>query len=363
MSGKDIYSGKIGQAAGEGQMGEIIRFNSSGKMTPLRLINTVVIMARVAERHGIARDILLAGSGLVPGDLEDPRKHITLLQEKAITRRFIDLVDIPWIGLDVGMEYNFSANGKLGMAMMCCDTLLDALKLVLTYLPLTGSCHRYSLTIDGPTGCATFREMTNLDGFRVFCCEAEVGSILAMARASQIHSAVFRELHFTYPRPDYADRYDTLFGCPVVFSAPENKMVFDADLLTRPLPLANDLARRALERDCAQMLPLLQAHDSMSGRILQELTAAHDQIPGVAQMARRLNLSPRTLRRRLMDEQTTYTGIVAEFRKARALELIRTTSLTMETVAMRLGFGEVSSFYRAFKTWTGCPPSRFRKKE
>ncbi|GAB6097106.1 AraC family transcriptional regulator [Desulfatiferula olefinivorans] len=344
-------------------MDQIIRFTSHKTLTPRRLINAVLIMARVAERHGIAREVLLAGSGLVSGDLEDPRKHITLLREKAIARRFIDLVNIPWIGLDVGAEYNFSANGKLGMAMMCCDTLLDALKLVLTYLPLTGSYHRYSLTIDGTRGVARFREMTNLDGFRAFCCEAEVGSIQAMAKASRIHSDVFRELHFAYPRPNYAERYEALFDCPIVFNAPENMMVFDAKHLTRPLPLANPLARRALERDCAQMLPLLQAHDSIGAHILQELTVSRDPVPGFDQMARHLGLSPRTLRRRLLAEKTTYTGIVTEFRKARALELIRTTSLTMEQVAARLGFGEVSSFYRAFKAWTGCTPSRFRGNE
>lgn len=80
------------------------------------------------------------------------------------------------------------------------------------------------------------------------------------------------------------------------------------------------------------------------------------------QLARRISLSPRTLRRRLVDEGTSYNAILAEVRQGRAMELLTTTRLSMENVALHLGFSEVSSFYRAFKSWTGSTPSRFREK-
>jgi AraC-like DNA-binding protein len=332
-------------------------------MPPLRLINPVVVMARVAERYGISPSTLLEGSGIVPSDLEDPNKRITLFQGRTITRQFIDLVNVPWIGLEVGKEYHFGANGKLGMAMMCCETVFDALKLLMNYIPLTGSYHHYELVIEGTTGRSRFHELVDLEGFREFCCEADVASIHAMARLSRVRPTdVFRELHFAYPRPSYADKYDELFRCPVIFNAPEHVIVFNASHLDTPLPLANSLALKDLEKDCRQILPLLQEQATLTARIHQELSSHGVGFPSLDQLADRINLSPRTLRRRLVEERTSYKGILSEIRKAKALELLSNTRMTMENVSLKLGFTDVSGFYKAFKSWTGKTPNRYREE-
>jgi AraC-like DNA-binding protein len=337
------------------------RFCSTAKLHPFRLINAVGILAHVAERFGIATEDMLCGSGICVQDLDDPFKRITLTQERIVARNLIEKSPIPWIGLEVGKDFNFSANGKLGMAMMCCNTLMEAFRLVLKYLPLTGSHHQYTITLDGDKGYARFKELTNLDGIREFCCESEVGSVHAMGKAGRDTSPSFYELHFAYPRPSYGNKYEELFQCPVFFDADVHMIVFDTVNLTHPLPLANSLVKRSLERDCDLMLPLVQEHTTVTERVHQELVNHGDAFPTLNQLARRINLSPRTLRRRLWEEQTSYKTIQSEIRKSRALDLLKTTTLTMENVALKLGFNDVSNFYRAFKTWTGCTPNTFRE--
>jgi AraC-like DNA-binding protein len=210
-------------------------------------------------------------------------------------------------------------------------------------------------------GYGEFRELMDLGDIRRAVCEAEVSSLHCMARLGHGSEGVFKEIRFDYPRPPYAEKYTELFQCNVVFDAPCHTLVFDADNLEKPLKLANPLVRHAMEQECRRLLPLLKQHESMTHRIHQELSSQKEGFSTLDQLARRFSLSPRTLRRRLVDEGTSYNAILAEIRQGRAIELLTTTRLSMENVASHLGFSEVSSFYRAFKSWTGSTPIRFRE--
>lgn len=343
-------------------MSDRINIHSNPTNPKFRLINSITVLARLAGRMGIDEKTLLQGSGLQQKDLNDPLKLITFEQQFEIAQKFIILAPVPGVGLDVGLDYNFSASGKLGMAMMCCDTVLDALKLNLKYLHLTASHFRYHLVVDGDKACGCFFELVNLGRNRPFFCESEVASLYAMAEIIQLKSP-YRELHFTYPEPSYASKYMERFHCPVFFNAPCNMIVFDPKILSIPLTMANPLVRNTLEQDCIHLMDCLQANASLSARIHKELALMKSDFPSLEQMAKRVNLSPRTFRRRLMEEATSYKTLLSSIRKDKAEELLTSTTLSMEKVAERLGFSEVSSFYRAFKTWTGKTPKHYRKND
>ncbi|WP_405490332.1 helix-turn-helix transcriptional regulator [Nocardia sp. NBC_00511] len=83
-------------------------------------------------------------------------------------------------------------------------------------------------------------------------------------------------------------------------------------------------------------------------------------MPQFATLARELGLSQRTLRRRLLDEQTSYRALVDEVRDTLAMELLATTQLSIEQIAHRLGYSETSAFHHAFTRWHNAPPGSFR---
>jgi AraC-like DNA-binding protein len=78
-------------------------------------------------------------------------------------------------------------------------------------------------------------------------------------------------------------------------------------------------------------------------------------------VARQLVMSPRTLRRRLEAEGTSYRALVDEVRQALAEEMLATGALTVEDVAIRLGYAEASSFIYAFKRWKGTTPAAYAR--
>ncbi len=82
----------------------------------------------------------------------------------------------------------------------------------------------------------------------------------------------------------------------------------------------------------------------------------------ISALAHDLNLSVRTLRRRLAAQQTTFTAIFRKWRITNAKTLLRQTDMSIHSVSQRLGYTYASNFERAFKRWTGFSPGEYRKR-
>ena len=89
-------------------------------MTP-RSVNSLAILARYVEKQGIDVKVLLAGSGIHPGDLNNPNIFVTPEQELAVMRKIITLVPDPKIGLIIGEQYHIGVQGKLGPAAILAE--------------------------------------------------------------------------------------------------------------------------------------------------------------------------------------------------------------------------------------------------
>jgi AraC-like DNA-binding protein len=84
--------------------------------------------------------------------------------------------------------------------------------------------------------------------------------------------------------------------------------------------------------------------------------------PSVETVARQLGTTPRTLQRRLREEETSFQQVLDEVRREVALTHMRSRRATIDEVAFLLGFEKPNSFHRAFKRWTGVSPGEFRRQ-
>ena len=125
--------------------------------------------------------------------------------------------------------------------------------------------------------------------------------------------------------------------------------------------MANAVTRDMYEKDCKKAYAHLHEKDSILEKIQQEILYPHDKPPSFDLLARRLHMSPRTLRRHLNAEGISFKNLSNEIRKKKALELLTSTSMTIEKIATELGYQNVANFYHAFKLWTGTTPSNYRK--
>jgi AraC-like DNA-binding protein len=170
------------------------------------------------------------------------------------------------------------------------------------------------------------------------------------------------EARFSHRAPRCTRAIDAFFKAPVRFDAPRTELVLDADLLATPLlkadpDLAAFFALRAddlLERHAAEGLLARRLRALLEGELGRSL-------PTLETAATRLAVSPRTLRRRLQEEGTTFQDLLDETRCELAKRHLGDERLALGEVAFRLGFSEPSAFHRAFKRWTGQTPLAYRR--
>lgn len=143
------------------------------------------------------------------------------------------------------------------------------------------------------------------------------------------------------------------------FDAEFTGLRFQAAVLHRPVPAADcnrfqiaeaqvaAIARRSLTNDLRRALRVELMRGDASG-------------DRVAQM---LKLHRRTLNRRLKEIGTTFQAVLDEVRLDAARHHLLLTKMPLVDISAALGYGDVSSFTRAFRRWTGTTPDAFRRRE
>ena len=84
------------------------------------------------------------------------------------------------------------------------------------------------------------------------------------------------------------------------------------------------------------------------------------QQAGIREVAAELNMTARTLQRRLIKDGFRYQILLENVRRETAQEYLLQPLLGLEEIAYLLGYEESNSFHRAFQQWTGLPPGRWR---
>ncbi|MNZ81638.1 Urease operon transcriptional activator [compost metagenome] len=161
--------------------------------------------------------------------------------------------------------------------------------------------------------------------------------------------------------PDFCDDYKVMFSENLRFDRPRTRMIFSADCLELPIKRSADELKRFLAQAPANILVKYRDPQSLASRIkhdLRQLPAQH--WPETDSLAQRLCMSASTLRRRLAEEGQTYQGLKDSVRKELAIVWLAEPSISFAEIATRLGFADTSSFYKAFRKWSGSNPGHYR---
>lgn len=339
----------------------MIHLKSTDRLNLQRSIYSIRILVEYAKQFNIPADTLLCDSKLSPGDLADPEMFIIPEEELKIFRKAISLIPDPKIGLEIGKLHNISAMSRVGIPAIFCDTFLDAIRMMFKYIDLTQTYCQYELVVKDDLAVMSCEELIVFGDLRRFLCERDLMSAYTLCCNALGATLVLKEITLTYPRPEYAKVYQDIFNCPITFNADRYQVIFDKSYLSKRLPLANALTRDTYEKECKRAYARLHEQKSTLDRIQQELLFPYEEPPCFDKLARRLNMSTRTLRRHLTAEGISYKTLLNEIRKKRAIELISSTDMPIENIATELGYKDTANFYHAFKSWTGTTPSTYRK--
>lgn len=163
------------------------------------------------------------------------------------------------------------------------------------------------------------------------------------------------------PPPEFCDDYRVVFSDNLRFDRPRTRMIFSADCLDLPVKRSPEELKRFLAHAPANILVKYRDPTSLANRIKNDLRhMPADTWPETEGLAANLCISASTLRRRLADEGQTYQGLKDSVRKELAIVWLAEADISFVEIAARLGFADVSSFYKAFRKWSGSNPGHYR---
>jgi AraC-like DNA-binding protein len=194
----------------------------------------------------------------------------------------------------------------------------------------------------------------------VECCFAWVLSIGRLGTGTRL---VPLRVEFVQPR-SHLKSLERHFGCPVVCGVTHNVIVFRAADAGTPFVTRNAELLSMLAPQFEEELKQVNSDESFVERvrlaIQQKLTG---QRPTIEHIADALHISSRTIQRRLQEEGSSFQRVLEEARHQLARQYLNNSVLELNEAAYLLGYTDANSFVRAFRTWEGVPPARWREEQ
>lgn len=304
------------------------------------------VFARVSEiQEAFDNNVMLA---LPIEDLTDMLDQVAVLKGAG------------FFGVDVAKRVTAAHLGVLGYVLLACPHLGAALNRLEKYARLLD--RSFFMEITGDEKYITFSwPLMIREVYHPLFAEMGIATFVQYARNLTGKDLPLQSVSFCHEPIVDVSRYTEFFGCPVQFNQPEAFMSFEINHLNTPLRQPDERLLTILENQAMQALAqipnqqqfLQQVHAIM-------LTLCRETLPTLDEVASRLNMSARTLQRKLSDHGFTFQQLLEQTQQHLAEQYLKDERLQLVEIAQLLGYSDQSAFTRAFKRWTGNTPKAYR---
>lgn len=325
-----------------------------------------IVMYRAAMEQGVD---LLAELPVAPGDLESS-EFMSLDHYLELLARYTALQTDPNWGFRLGEQFSMSAHGPLGFGAISAPTVRDGLIFLARFMPTRASYATTSIESRGNALHILIRHDPLMASFLQRSCET-----LSVIFQSYIESAgasaqplIWR---FPYPKPDHHELYGRWLHGGCYFHADCLRLEVPGSIGMVPSAFRNDAAYRSTMAQCEALL-LEMSEDTIDGKVRGILASYIERratesvpvtdIPTADEIAGQLQISRRTLIRRLKEAGTTFQSIRDDLLRAQAESLLARQELPLRDVAYRLGYADAANFTRACRRIFGESPRTLRER-
>jgi AraC-like DNA-binding protein len=314
------------------------------------------------EELGVRAPAVLRRAGLPQAFIHQARALLNTEELFALWRAVGEVSTDPSIGLLLGTETKTERFHPIGLAALSSENFGSAIDQMARYKQLT--CPEEILQEKNDEEWSIQFRWLLADEVEppvlIECCFAWVLSTARVGTGTRI-SPVRAE--FVQPRA-HVKTIERHFGCPVVCGTPRNAIIFRATDANRPFVTRNAELLGILAPQFDEELREENGDENFIERvriaIQQRLTGRR---PTIEDIADALHISSRTLQRRLQDDGSSFQRVLEEARHQLARHYLNNSVLELNEAAYLLGYEDGNSFVRAFRTWEGVPPARWREQQ
>jgi AraC-like DNA-binding protein len=268
------------------------------------------------------------------------------------------------LGLLIGEQSNIAALGIVGQVIKSSNSVQQGLEQAIRFFNLFSNVLSLTMEIKGGTLSLVF----DLDG-EVFaqypeaCKQLVLSSMLFSVKevyflTLQNHNPSSISLAFT---PENKDEIKNHFNSEVIFNSHQFALHFDQKIISLPIVYSDYELMITLEKlACKRLTEQNNAFNDFSDIVRSVIyTLIDPYLPNLLKVAKQLNMSERSLQRKLKQENTSFTRIITDIKKDLA-ENFLSKDISVKETSYLLGYSEPSAFIKAFQSWYGKTPQKFK---
>ncbi|MFP0267040.1 AraC family transcriptional regulator ligand-binding domain-containing protein [Acinetobacter pittii] len=298
--------------------------------------------------------------------------RITPIQWSKLAWESLVLSKDSGLGYEYGIKLRLTAHGPMGYALMSSPNLRQAIEVSTQFFNMRLKDyqialldeHEFSIIEIKETHPVVSNQPTQAETLRRFFYECLMIGVIQAGQFLREHDFSDIELSVDWSEPSYHKAYQ--HQLPTIhFNQPTNQIRYKKQLLDLPIKMADPIAfKQALAQCEAEQLRFSEQIKDICLTVKAELNL-NPQVgyPTFDEIANRLNMSSRTLRRHLSQVGSSYLHLLEEVQQKEAENLLLNSDMEIQEIALYLGYIQPTNFTRAFKKWTGQTPITFRKNQ
>ena len=294
------------------------------------------------------------------------RGALNLHQELNFYDRLTTHFPDPFLALTLSPIYPTQLYGAMGYAMLSVKDLREFFDFVHEFSSLTLTLLNIFVIKEQETATLTL-SLSNINiskKLRDFFSDRDTASAFNVLSTIVGDPTPAQQITLVHDGHGNREKYFQFFGCDIIFNAPSNSIALQNNLLDKPAPYRDKRAFGVCVEECRKQLALIEQQDDIVGQVYQYFLQLPGYLHHIDTIASRLNMTERTLRRRLKEKNATYQALQQSARFEMAKDYLLNTQLRLSEVAELVGYSETTNFTRAFKQWTdGLSPKEYRHKK
>jgi AraC-like DNA-binding protein len=338
-------------------------------------VNSAIPTIQVAATAGIL-EYTASGGGNVDWVVREARLTLEDLSRPELRlplRKFVSLIEAAsrstgddCFGAHLGQVCELRYLGLPGYLATFAPTVERALSSFARYYYLLGDATDVRFESQGAHSSFTYRVLDEAAWPRRQDAEQVISMIVLLMRQWIGPGWRPERVVFEHPAPADARELERVLGCSVRFDCDTNSVWFDRQSALQPNPRSDERLFQLLSwfaQSVTQKTPSEQARATFRDQALASIDmCANLGNVSIHSVARSLGLEPRTFQRRLRLDRTSFRELCEQYLQEQAESLLRRPELGEKEIAQRLGYGNLTSFIRAFRRWHGVTPGLFRAR-
>ncbi len=315
-----------------------------------------------AQAAGIALEPILKKANITRQQVENPRSLVGVQDQIVFLDLVADALGDDLLGFRLAQAPDLREIGLFYYVLASSGTLLEALQRAERYSSIVNE--GISLKCKNGNAFGTSFHYVgvsrHLDQHQIEFWMTALVRICRQLTGLNIRPSRVRLTH----RRTWNDELAAFLGDNVELGAAADDITFPARLKHAPLVSADLHLNGILRAYCEEALARKRRHRGSVRAMVENAIVPllpHGKAK-IGDIARELGISQRTLARRLIEEETTFSEVLENLRADLANRYLSDPELAIAQIAWLLGYGDVGAFSHAFKRWTGKTPGGVRAR-